>query len=131
MGRTWKRSRDNTIEMCGIIIVTHTAQFTLHLRPAIGAAFTPELRDEPGQLDQILDTERGASRTDRGHGILRRDTRPARRQRGQVSPPIAVEDPRFTPVGPLHHDVDFLPDVRMERMRDPDGPRHIAGADCS
>ena len=115
----------------GIILVTYTAQFTLHLRPAIRAPLTPEPRDKPGQFDQILDTERDSSRTDRGHGILRRDTRPAGRQRGQVSLPIAVEDPLFSPVGPLKDDVDLLPDLRMERVRDPHGQSHIAGADCS
>ena len=130
-GRLRRRTRDKNIGTSGIILVTYTAQFTLHLRPAIRAPLTPEPRDKPGQFDQILDTERDSSRTDRGHGILRRDTRPARRQRGQVSLPIAVEDPLFTPVGPLKDEVDLLPELRMERMGDPDGPRHVPGADCS
>ena len=130
-GRLRRRTRDKNIGTSGIMLVTYTAQFTLHLRPAIRAPLTPEPLDKPGQFDQILDTEWDSSCADRGHGILRRDTRPARRQRGQVSLQIAVEDPLFTPVGPLQHEVDFLPELRMERMRDPDGPRHIAGADCS
>ena len=83
------------------------------------------------EIHQILDSKPTPTR---GHGdkhFFRHNTRPASGQRCQVSGGIAVVDPVFTPIVPVNDEVDLLPELRMERMRDPDGPRHILGVSCS
>ena len=64
----------------------------------------------------------------RDERVLRDNARPAGRQRGQVSVAITVEDPVLAPVVSVDDEVDSLPVERMERVRDPDGPRRLSGA---
>ena len=44
---------------------------------------------------------------------------------------ITIVDAILTPAPPVHHDVQRLPEQRMEGMRDPDGRGHLPGVSCS
>jgi len=45
--------------------------------------------------------------------------------------PITVVDSVYTPTALMPDEVDLVPIAGMERMCDPDGPRHLLGAGCS
>ena len=48
-----------------------------------------------------------------------------------MSVTVAVEDPLLTPSVPAFDEVDVLPELGMERVRDPHRRGHIVGATCS
>jgi hypothetical protein len=83
------------------------------------------------EIDQIPNPKpRPAGRHDNKQ-ILGHHTRPARGQRCQVSGWLAVEDPIFTPAVSANNHVEFLPELRVERVGDPNWTCQILGVRCS
>ncbi len=83
------------------------------------------------EIHQILDSKPTPACCHGDKQRLRHNIRPASGQRCQVSGGVAVVDPVFTPIVPVNDEVDLLPELRMKRMRDPNGTCYILGATCS
>ncbi len=69
-------------------------------------------------LDEILQAKAGPSARDLDVRLRRSYARPGRRHRGAVTPRVAVEDPRLTPLHAMGDDVQLLPVQRVKGVRD-------------
>ncbi len=89
----------------GIIILTDTAKFTLHLLVTLGM----QPLQQRGEAKQVLDAKRRASRRYHDEVIGRVYVRPNRRQTIQLAVIVEEPYPVLTPVVPADHEIELEP----------------------
>jgi hypothetical protein len=90
-----------------------------------------EARDEPGQLEQVLDAEGRPTRRDHNERIRRLDRGPVSRERGESALIVMEVDARFAPVLAIRHQSELAAAQRMKRVRDPEGLARTVPIGCS
>ena len=83
------------------------------------------------ELDEILQAKAGPSARDLDVRLRRCHARPGRRHRGAVTPRVAVEDARLTPLHALGDNVQLLPVQRVKGVRDANRTGRFARVSCS
>ena len=91
--------------LLGIIAITHTTKFTLHLLVTLGM----QSLQQRGEAKQVLDAKRRASRCYHDEVIGRVYVRPTCRQTQQLAIIVAEPYPVLTPVVPADHEIELEP----------------------
>ena len=89
----------------GIIILTDTAKFTLHLLVTLGM----QPVEQRGEAKQVLDAERRASGRHHDEVTGRVYVRPYRRQTIQLAVIVEEVHPVLTPAVPTDHEIELEP----------------------